>query len=517
MLFWILASALVALIGLLVVLALVRRHDAATPTAAYDVQVYRDQLSEVDKDQARGVISEEEAARTKLEISRRMLEADRKAQAPQGATEAPRGLSVAAAGIAVALLGGAFGLYQYLGAAGMPDAPLKVRFAEADAIYDARPTQDEAEKTALAARGKAPETDPKFTELMERLRATVAERPNDLRGLQLLATNEMNMGNFRAGWEAQRRLIALKGEAATAEDYAALGEFQTIAAGGLVTADAEAAFARALEIDHANPQALYYLGMMMGQNDRPDRAFKLWDTLLRVSKPDDPWVPVVMQNIEALAWLAGEENYTPPISGPMSGRGPSQADMAAAADMSPEDRAQMIRGMVEQLNARLASEGGTVEEWAKLISSLRMIGEEERANAVLAEARGKFADSPDDLAKIEAAAEAPLGAVSQGAPGGAPMASGMPGPTAQQMQDAQSMTPEERQSMIEGMVNGLVERLQAGGGSPAEWSRAVSSLATLGKADRAKEVLALAQTALAGDAAGLEAVMQAAQAAGVAP
>ena len=85
------------------------------------------------------------------------------------------------------------------------------------------------------------------------------------------------------------------------------------------------------------------------------------------------------------------------------------------------------------------------------------------------------------------------------------------------MEDAQSMTPEERQSMIEGMVNGLVDRLQAEGGSPAEWSRAISSLATLGKAERAKEVLALAQTALAGDAAGLEAVAQAAQAAGVAP
>lgn len=511
MLFWILASALVALIGLLFVLALLRRHGAAAPTAAYDVQVYRDQLSEVEKDLARGVISTEEAGRSKLEISRRMLEADRKAQTAQSAAEAPRGVSVLAAGLVVAALGAAFALYQYLGAAGMPDAPLKARFVEADKIYANRPSQDEAEQAALEARGPAPEADPKFTELMERLRKTVEERPDDPRGLQLLASNEMNMGNFHAGWEAQSRLITLKGDAATAEDYATLGEFQTIAAGGLVTSDAEAAFAKALEIDRSNPQALYYLGMMMGQNDRPDRAFRLWDTLLRKSNPNDPWVPVVMQNIEALAWLAGEENYTPP----MTTRGPSAADMAAASEMNPEERMQLIRGMVDQLNTRLAQEGGTVDDWAKLISSLRMIGEEERANNVLTEARGKFAEAPDDLAKIEAAAQAPVGAVA--AAQDAPTGTALPGPSAEQMQDAQALTPEERQSMIEGMVNGLVERLQAEGGSAAEWSRAVSSLATLGKADRAKEVLALAQTALAGDAAGLAAVAQAAEAAGVAP
>ena len=46
MLFWILTAALVALIALLFVLALMRRPEAPR-AAAFDVQVYRDQLKEV--------------------------------------------------------------------------------------------------------------------------------------------------------------------------------------------------------------------------------------------------------------------------------------------------------------------------------------------------------------------------------------------------------------------------------------------------------------------------------------
>lgn len=521
MLFWILASALVALIGLLFVLALLRRPQADAPAAAYDVQVYRDQLAEVEKDEARGVLSPEEAGRTRLEISRRMLEADRKVQAAQGPAEAPRGLSVAVAGLVVVVLGGAFGLYQWLGAAGAPDEPLAMRLAEADKLYDSRPSQADAEKAAEAQRGPAPEVDAQYKQLMDKLRQTVTERPNDPRGLELLASNEMNLGNFHAGWEAQRRMIALKGDAASAEDYATLGEFLTVAAGGLVTSDAENAFAQALQKDPANGLALYYIGMMMGQNGRPDRAFRAWDALLRISKPDDPWVPVISQNIEALAWLAGEENYTPPNMG----RGPNAADMQAAANMSPEERMQMIRGMVDQLNDRLANEGGPVEDWAKLISSLRMLGEADRAAAILTEARSKFAADAAALEKLDAAGQAPVGAAAaaQGAPmGGAPAmggpaAGGLPGPNAQQMQDAAAMTPEERQSMVEGMVNGLVERLESQGGTGAEWARAVSSLATLGKADAARAVLAKAQAALADKPADLAAVTAAAQAAGLAP
>lgn len=419
MLFWIICATLVAAIAFALALTLIRPRGQAAPAAAQDLQVYRAQLAEVENDLARGVLSPDEAARSRLEISRRLLEADRAVQAAGDGAEAPRKLTLVAAGGVVLMLAGAFVLYDRLGAAGQPDAPLALRLASAEATYRARPDQASAEKTAAADRkateAKAaaaghpePAPDPNFLALMERLRKAVTERPNDPQGLALLAENEMALGNFRAGYEAQRRLIALKGDTAKAADYTRLGEFLTVAAGGLVTADAEAAFAKALEMDPRDARALFYIGMMMGQNDRPDRAFRAWDAALRVSTPDDPWVPVIAQDIDALAWLAGQQDYTAPVPVP---NGPTAEQMQAAQGMAPADRLAMIRGMVENLNARLANEGGSADDWAKLISSLRVLGEKDRAEGIATEARTKFTGRAEDLAKIEAAAATPLGSV----------------------------------------------------------------------------------------------------------
>lgn len=90
--------------------------------------------------------------------------------------------------------------------------------------------------------------------------------------------------------------------------------------------------------------------------------------------------------------------------------GPDADAMAAAADMTPEDRAAFVRSMVDQLQDRLATEGGSAEEWARLISALGVLGDTEQAGAIHAEAQARFADQPGALALIDAAAaEAGLG------------------------------------------------------------------------------------------------------------
>jgi cytochrome c-type biogenesis protein CcmH len=147
-----------------------------------------------------------------------------------------------------------------------------------------------------------------------------------------------------------------------------------------------------------------------------------------------------------------------------------------------------------------------------------MLGEVERADAIYGEAKGKFAARPEDMAKIDAAHQAPAGKAlaDAGAPAAAaPAAPALPGPSAEQMKDAAQMSPEDRKQMIQGMVDGLFDRLTTEGGTAAEWSRVVSSLATLGEKDRALEALGEAQQALASDPAALAQVQAAAQAAGL--
>jgi cytochrome c-type biogenesis protein CcmH len=395
MTFW-LAPVLISLaVAVLLIKALrARPEDGLTP-AASDMAVYRDQLKEVDRDLARGVLSDAEAEAVRTEVSRRLLEADRRAGAAAAGTDGR--VWPAAVAVVAVVLAGSFLLYSDIGAPGVADLPMKERLASLDAAARARPSQAEAEERARPFLPNAPEPDPNFTDLMERLRAALADRPDDTQGLTLLAENEARLGNYTAAREAQERLIAAKGDDAPLDDSVALLDLMVFAAGGFVSPEAEAVLAGILDRDPRNETALYYAGLLYSQNGRPDRAFPVWRRLLETSAPDAPWVPVIRAEIANLAAAAGVD-YAPPEQ-----RGPSAADVAAAQEMSPEDRQEMIRGMVEGLSDRLATDGGPPEDWARLITALGVLGQGDRARAIADEAGQVFADSPDALAIIGAA------------------------------------------------------------------------------------------------------------------
>ena len=505
--FWILLAAMVALVAVAILRPFLGRRTAtAEPPAAYDLRVYRDQLREVDRDLARRVLNPDEAGRLKTEIGRKILDADRalsRQATPQG--RAPRPL--VAAGVLLALIGGSAALYWKLGDPAMPDQPLAARIASADARLAGLPAQAEAE--AAAPKRVAPTPDPQYLQLVEQLRKAVAGRPDDPQGLALLAEHEGRLGNYAAARDAQARLIAARGSEAEALDHARLAGMMIEAAGGQVSAEARAALDTALQLDPRNGQALYLKGLMFAQNDRPDLAFPLWRGLAESSAPDAPWMAPIRQLMPDLAWLAGHPEYQLP--GAASGMpGPDAAAMAAAGDMTPEERQQMIAGMVEKLEARLADQGGTPEEWARLITSLVGIGNEPHAREILAEARTRFAAQPEALAAVNAAAAE----VGLDGTAGAPMPA-LPGPDAAAVEAAGQMSAADRQQMIGGMVQQLQDRLTTQGGTGAEWARLVSSLTVLGETARATDMLARGRTALAGDAEGLAALNAAAAQAGL--
>ncbi len=81
--------------------------------------------------------------------------------------------------------------------------------------------------------------------------------------------------------------------------------------------------------------------------------------------------------------------------------GPSDDDVAAASDLSPEQRGVMIRGMVERLAERLHRDGSDVEGWLRLVRSYVVLGERDKARAAAAEARRALASAPDKLRRID--------------------------------------------------------------------------------------------------------------------
>ncbi|WP_417242838.1 c-type cytochrome biogenesis protein CcmI [Celeribacter sp.] len=404
MIFWIIALVIALLATAPLAVAFRRARGIGrldTSKAEVEMGVYRDQLSEVERDLERGMLSPEDAKRAKLEISRRLLVADTaRTKADTTGGKAPL---LGAVALVVAVTGGGVWLYSDLGAPNYEDLPMSRRFEVAAENRANRPLQVEAEAKAPALPALQ-EPDPRHMELLTKLRTALAERPDDVQGQTLLARNEAVVGNYRAAYEAQQQVIRIKGETATADDYADLADMMILAAGGFVSPEAETALSKALARDPQNGAAIYYTGLMFAQTGRPDMTFRLWNGLLDSSQPDAPWVPAIRGQIEAVAQAAGVRYTLPPLAEASTLSGPSAADIENAADMTPEERQDMIRGMVDGLSARLANAGGTPEEWSRLISSLAMLGDTARATAIWKEAQVIFGASPEAMAIVRGGA-----------------------------------------------------------------------------------------------------------------
>mgnify|MGYP001627830008 CR=1 FL=1 len=403
MTFWIVTSVLALALAALVALVLLRARPRGEPAAAFDLKVYRQQLREVEKDLARGLINEGDAGRTRTEISRRILAADAALQAHQAGAAQPRGLSRAAAALcAVGLVAGSLGLYAYLGAPGFGDLPLDYRLEMARMASEERPTQSEAE--AHVPPREPIEVDESYGQLIEKLRKATAERETDAEGFALLARHETALRNFRAAYEAKLKYIEIMSGDVEAYDHGEAAELMIMAANGYVSPEAEEQLRAALSRDRFHGPSRYYWGVMLEQIGRPDMAFQIWRETLEAGPADAPWNTAIAAQIADVAWRAGID-YAPPASAaPAPLSGPSAEDMQAASEMEDGDRQEMIRGMVDGLADRLANEGGTAEEWGRLIGALSVLGEADRAMAIHNEAQQKFAADEAALAIVDDAA-----------------------------------------------------------------------------------------------------------------
>ncbi len=399
--FWIIVALISVIVTLAVVWPLLRTPKKTTDEIDdYDMRVYRDQLSEVDRDQARGVLSEDDAKQVRTEVSRRVLAADATAHEAVISVDSPRKANLVLLALtAVFLIGGTAGTYYMIGSAGEADQPLVKRLSAIQTARDSRLSQKEVETRV----GNITEMEDKATDaykkLVAKLRATVKQRPNDLRGLNFLVQNEARLGRFAAAHQAKSRAITILGSKATGTDYTDLAELMIIAAGGYVSPEAEAALAQAFAKDPKDPRARYYSGLDLAQNGRADIAYKVWVNLLDEGPEDAPWIAPIRGQIADVARMAGVRLAPPP---PLSG--PSADQIKNAANMSEKDRQKLINGMVRQLSERLASGGGTAQEWARLIRAYGVLGETEKATKIWGEAKLKFASNAKGLSVIKEAA-----------------------------------------------------------------------------------------------------------------
>ncbi len=387
--FWAMAAGLALAVALVLVQAMRRAPKAGTRTADADLAVYKDQLAEIERDLARGTIGNEEAARLRAEVGKRVIEADRARAAGETLSGDSRTGPLAALILGLVLPGG-LALYWWLGAPGYPDMALIPRLEALDAGIAGRPGQ-EAELARLGvARDAAVD---------QRLGADLAAM-TDLAVLQDEFRTRFEAGEMQAAVRVQERILALRGDQASANDHANLALALVAEAQGYVSPEAEAELRASLQRDMTNELARYLVGEMFLQGGRYDQAFRFWRPLAEGGTPGAPWVKSIRERIEQVAELAGIRYALPAAAGD----GPSAEDVAAAGEMSPEERQQMIEGMVAQLSERLAAEGGSVEDWNRLIRSLAVLERKDEAQKIYDEAKAKFEGQAAELSFLKLAA-----------------------------------------------------------------------------------------------------------------
>ena len=385
---FILIAALVALVtAAAVALPLIVGRRDERGRAARDADVFRDQLAELERDVARGTITENEADGARAEISRRLLAATKRAERAESLRPGPRGASGLVAGLAllgVPLLAGA--VYFATGAPGMPDLPLAQRGPgqqmAAGPGAEARPSQEQAEARHLQQSGGPPEPQTpegrQYAQMIQRLEQILQQRPEDTRGLRLLADGYMRQQRFGEAWRAYASLADVLGPRAGAELFAQQAEAMVLATGGYVSPKAEEVIDRALELDPELPVARYYDGLRLAQSGRLEAAIGTWEDLQATAPEDAPWRGVLSEMLAEARRLRDGR----PAQAAARSSGPDSEQMAAAQNMSPEDRQAMIEGMVERLETRLTSDGGPPEEWVRLIRAYRVLGREEEARRI---------------------------------------------------------------------------------------------------------------------------------------
>jgi cytochrome c-type biogenesis protein CcmH len=323
-----------------------------------ETTVYKDQLAEVDRDLAAGLIGSSEAEAARVEISRRLLAAADNRRDPSAASN----LSLRRSAAILALVGLpiiSLAVYLPLGSPRLRDFP-------------------------LAQRTRAPDATQSLDNLVAQVEAHLEKNPTDGRGWNVLAPVLSRLGRYGEAARAYRNSITYGGD--SADRRADLGEAVAGAAGGVVTSEARAEFERAIAMKADEPKANYFLGLAAEQDGRTAEAASIWRSILAKAPPDAPWRPLVQAALGRVGGSGAPE--------------PSGDAMAAAKDMNEADRATMIRGMVDRLASRLKQNGDDVEGWLRLVRAYMVMGDRDKAKSALIDARQAVANDAERLRQL---------------------------------------------------------------------------------------------------------------------
>lgn len=351
--FWL--ALLVALVGAAWWVLRAGARGGALESDRADLEVYQDQIAEIERDLAQGRISEEAAQAGKLEIGRRLVQARDRILG-----EGPRLGKLAMTSVAAVIALGAGGLYLIYGSPQKTDQPFFQREAELLSRPPETLSEDEIMLLLQEQAKKAPE-DPMPHALMAQVLGSAGRDQDALRAFQ----------------------AAIRRDPKNADLIAETGAVLMRLNEGVVGADAKSAFDAALQLKPNSVSARFYLGLADWQAGKKTEALAAWRTAYSLNAKDaEGQMQLVTRVADILSQLdrgPGEEADPP---------------MAAMANAGPDAQKAFIETMIAKRIDRLAENPSDPSLRLSAARVLLMTGKLKEARDILLVGQKQQASDP---------------------------------------------------------------------------------------------------------------------------
>ncbi len=358
MLFWAISIGLVgvAVISVLVPLA---RTPEDTQAEVSSSDIYKSQLEQVEADIAENGDPSGVLAAQRAEVARRLLREERSGKRAQSSRSASN-MSVRLASIfALAVIPVvSFGTYIAVGKPGQGDFP-------------------------ISARAALPLNERPIGDLVKIAEQHLAKNPEDARGWQVIADVYRRLNQPAKRARALEQVVRINGESPPLK--VEIAEALTIAGGNIVPARARIMFESALGEDPSLTKAAVYLALSLEQEGKIPQALARWQAIAGQKPASPEFTPFAQQRIAMIL-----------------SRGADQKNTAAAeSDAGDGSTQEMIANMVNGLAQRLAEDGGSVEEWTRLVRSYMVLERGHEAALALKAAQDEHRSDDAAVAQLE--------------------------------------------------------------------------------------------------------------------
>lgn len=366
--------------------------------------IYRAQLTELEREEAAGLISADDARMARTEVQRRLI-------ATSGATASLKESDMTLTdrstfiAVAVSLAVGSAIIYSTVGSptAASSSHPA-LTLAEMNAMQSAATPGAQTAQTSVAP----------VDEMIANLETRLASAPTDVEGWRMLGWSKFRTDDYAGAATAYAQAAKLAPQ--DAETLSAYGESLARAAGGMVTPEAEKALRAAVKLDATDARARFLLGLQKEQQGNAQAALNDWLAMLDSADPSAPWYEEVRGRVVELSQSSGiDVSKRLPAAAQSTASidtqrpaGPSATQVSEAAAMSPEARQAMVDGMVSRLDARLKANPADLDGWLRLIRARRVLNQTDLAQKAVADGQAAFSKDTAAKARLQQAMTAPL-------------------------------------------------------------------------------------------------------------